>query len=209
MLRVEYLKIGNLPPVSFEVGDGRCLAIEGPSGSGKTRLLRAIADLDAADGQVFLNGQERLEVPAPEWRRLVRYAAAEPRWWTDTPRGAIPAGVASQERVPRLLAMLEMDEGLLDHATSALSTGERQRLALVRALADEPLVLLLDEPTSSLDAHAAALVEAMIRSEIEAGRMVLLASHDQGLIGRLSDESLILVRSRSAQSTSGAEEMIS
>ena len=64
MLRVEHLQAGTLPPLTFEVAAGECLAIEGPSGAGKTLLLRAIADLDPAPGQVFLNGAERNEMPA-------------------------------------------------------------------------------------------------------------------------------------------------
>ena len=84
LLRVEHLRIGELPPLSFEVADGECLAVEGPSGAGKTRVLRAIADLDPAPGQVFLDGAERNEMTGPEWRALVRYCSAEPAWWTET-----------------------------------------------------------------------------------------------------------------------------
>ena len=72
MLRVEQLKIGSMPPLTFSVPSGECLAVEGPSGIGKTRLLRAIADLDPADGYVYLNGRERLEMPADQWRAKVR-----------------------------------------------------------------------------------------------------------------------------------------
>ena len=64
MLRVEHLRIGQLPPLSFAVAGGECLAIEGPSGSGKTRILRAIADLDPVEGHLFIDGSERAEVPA-------------------------------------------------------------------------------------------------------------------------------------------------
>jgi ABC-type iron transport system FetAB ATPase subunit len=78
VLRVEHLQAATLPPLTFEVAAGECLAIEGPSGAGKTLLLRAIADLDPAPGQVFLSGAERNEMPAPVWRRSVRYCAAEP-----------------------------------------------------------------------------------------------------------------------------------
>ena len=59
MLRVDYLSVGGLAPLSFEAAAHECLAIEGPSGSGKTRLLRAIADLDAAAGYVYLEGVDR------------------------------------------------------------------------------------------------------------------------------------------------------
>lgn len=198
MLRVERLKVGALPPLSFEVGDGRCLAVEGPSGSGKTRLLRAIADLDPAPGQIFLDGLERMEAPAPVWRRSVRYAAAEPAWWSDTPRGALPRSLQAEDRIGRQLGALGLEPSCLDRPIAQLSTGERQRLALIRSVADEPKVLLLDEPTSSLDVKAAALVEELIRFQLLAQRIVILASHDRGLVERLSNERLILERPRIA-----------
>jgi ABC-type iron transport system FetAB ATPase subunit len=203
VLRVEHLKIGALPPLSFAVADGECLAIEGPSGSGKTRILRAIADLDPVEGQIFLDGVERREMPAPEWRKSARYTAAEPGWWTDTPQGTFPASPAIQQRIIRLLAAVGLDPDVLDRPVSLLSTGERQRIALVRGLLDEPKVLLLDEPTGSLDVASTALVEELIRFQMLAGRSVLLASHDGALIGRLAHARLQLAptdrNSRSAK----------
>lgn len=191
MLRVEHLKIGSLPPLSFAVAAGECLAIEGPSGSGKTRILRAIADLDPHEGQIFLDGDERREMSATEWRTAVRYAAAEPGWWTDTPRGTFPAAVPDA-RITRLLAAVGLGGEALDRPVAQLSTGERQRIALVRALADEPRVLLLDEPTAALDVAAAALVEELIRFQLLAGRSVLIASHDGALVARLAHARLQL-----------------
>lgn len=195
MLRVEHLRIGSLPPLSFSVANGECLAVEGPSGSGKTRILRAIADLDPVDGQVFLEGAERREMAPLAWRHAVRYVAAEPGWWTDTPRGTLPEVAGSRARVARLLAALGLSEDELDRPVSMLSTGERQRIALVRALVDEPSVLLLDEPTSSLDVGATALVEELVKFQLLAGRSVLVASHDTGLIGRLAHTRLQLAPS--------------
>ncbi|WP_072397005.1 ATP-binding cassette domain-containing protein [Hyphomicrobium sp. CS1GBMeth3] len=192
MLRVEHLRIGSLPPLSFAVAEGECLAIEGPSGSGKSRILRAIADLDPVEGQVFLDGTERRETGPQAWRRAVRFAAAEPGWWTDTPRGTLPSTASLQPRITRLLAAVGLDEGLLDRQVSLLSTGERQRIALVRALLDEPKVLLLDEPTAALDKAATALVEELIRFQLLAGRSVLIASHDAALIERLAHARLQL-----------------
>ncbi|HYD15600.1 MAG TPA: ATP-binding cassette domain-containing protein [Hyphomicrobium sp.] len=192
MLRVEHLRIGSLPPLSFAVANGECLAVEGPSGSGKTRILRALADLDPIDGQLFLDGIERREMPAPQWRKAARYAAAEPGWWTDTPRGTLPRGPGAQQRVARLLAALGLGEAILDRPVSLLSTGERQRIALVRALVDEPTVLLLDEPTGALDPASSALVEELIRFQLLAGRSVLIASHDAAMIGRLAHARLQL-----------------
>ena len=197
MLRVAHLKAGPLPPLSFQVGNGACLAVEGPSGSGKTCLLRAIADLDPAAGQVFLDGAERSEMSPQAWRKSVRYCAAEPGWWTPTPRPAfygapISAQEAGDSKVLRLLLRLGLTAGHLDRSIHLLSTGERQRLALARALFDEPRILLLDEPTASLDVASAALVEELLKFLLLGGRCILLASHDQGLIGRLSDARLQL-----------------
>ncbi len=192
MLRIEHLKVGTLPPLSFAVADGECIAVEGPSGSGKTRFLRAVADLDPAHGLVFVDGTERSELSAPSWRRLVRYAAAEPAWWTDTPRGSFPREATSSPRVGRLLASVGLEGGALDRPVAELSTGERQRLALVRAVLDEPRVLLLDEPTASLDPAAGGLVEELIRFQLLAGRSVLLASHDAGAVARLAHARLEL-----------------
>lgn len=195
MLRVEHLRIGSLPPLSFSVADGECLAIEGPSGSGKTRILRAIADLDPVDAQLFVDGDERREMSATEWRKAVRYAAAEPGWWSDTPRDSFPNISLALARVVRLLAAVGLDEDVLDRDVTHLSTGERQRIALVRALADEPKVLLLDEPTGALDIGSTALVEELLRFQLLAGRSVLIASHDQALIGRLAHARLQLAPS--------------
>ncbi|MDX2307499.1 MAG: ATP-binding cassette domain-containing protein [Hyphomicrobium sp.] len=192
MLRIENLKVGELEPISVEIADGECLAVEAPSGGGKTRLLRAIADLDAADGHIFLDGAERKEMPAPSWRKIVRYVAAEPGWWTDTARPTFPAETLARTRLQRLLSSVGLDEGHLDRPLAQLSTGERQRLAFVRALSDEPRVLLLDEPTSALDPGRTALVEEAVRFHLLQGRIAILSTHDLALAGRLRNKRLVL-----------------
>lgn len=198
ILRVEHIKIGSLHPISFEVGDGECLAIEGASGSGKTRLLRALADLDRARGRVFLDGVEQSELPGPQWRANMRYVAAEPGWWTDTAKGSFPRDAAAQARALRIVVALGLDPDQAEQPLRELSTGERQRLALARALADDPKVLLLDEPTSGLDQASAALVEEVVRFRLLAGHIVLLASHDTALLGRLSNIRLTLNKPQNA-----------
>jgi ATPase subunit of ABC transporter with duplicated ATPase domains len=132
-------------------------------------------------------------MPAHRWRKVVRYVAAEPAWWTDTPRGAFPAE-RDQARLTRQLASLGLSPNLLDRPISVLSTGERLRMALARAIIDTPRVLLLDEPTASLDTASAVLVEEMIRYQMLAGRSIVLASHDLQLIARVSHERLQLGR---------------
>lgn len=199
MLRVEHLRVGDLPPLTFEVADSECLAVEGPSGAGKTRLLRAIADLDPAPGQVFLDGAERNELPAPAWRKLVRFCPAEPAWWTNVPRAAFAS--AAGGRLDRLLNSMGLDPALLDRDVALLSTGERQRLALARAIVDEPKVLLLDEPTAALDPQSSALVEELIKYHMLSGRSALLVSHDRDQVERIAHARLLLPKSSHANAT--------
>lgn len=200
MLRVEHLQVRGLPRLSFEVPSGECFAVLGPSGSGKTLLLRALADLDPdtspdEPGHVTLGGQDRREMPAHRWRRLVRFVPAEPAWWAPTARDHLPANLDPS----RLLRSLALDAAILDRPLAQLSTGERQRLALVRAMLDEPKVLLLDEPTAALDAANAALVEELIRFQLLQGRSVVLVSHDHDQARRLAHAELHLAPPRAAE----------
>jgi ABC-type multidrug transport system ATPase subunit len=172
------------------------LAIEGPSGSGKTRLLRALADLDRCKGRIFLDGVEQSELPGPQWRAGMRYIAAEPAWWTDTAKGSFPTNAVALARASRLVVALGLTQADTERPLSELSTGERQRLALARALADDPKVLLLDEPTSGLDSASAALVEEVVKFRLLSGHIVLLASHDGGLLARLADARLTLSKTK-------------
>lgn len=183
MLKLENLKVYGLEPVSFEVGAGKCLAVQGPSGSGKTVLLRAIADLDPAEGRISLDGASRAGLTGPAWRARVRYAAAEPGWWDETPRSHF----RDAAKATKLARALGLDASLLDQPIGQLSTGERQRFALARALEDDPDILLLDEPTGALDAKATAQAEKLLRRRLKAGRTILLVSHDPKQVARLAD----------------------
>jgi putative ABC transport system ATP-binding protein len=84
LLHVRDLKRIGFGPISLDLDDGECVAVQGPSGAGKSLLLRAIADLDPSDGEVSLDGVRREAVPAPRWRRLVTYLSPEAGWWSDT-----------------------------------------------------------------------------------------------------------------------------
>ncbi len=147
---------------------------------------------------MFVDGAERGEVPAQQWRRTVRYVAAEPGWWSETPRGCFDPGAVESGRLDRQLDHVGLTRAHLDREISVLSTGERLRLAFVRALQGEPKILLLDEPTASLDPGSAALVEEQIRYQLYAGRIVVLSTHDAGLAQRLSHTRLKLPKPRAA-----------
>ncbi|GAB4232838.1 MAG: ATP-binding cassette domain-containing protein [Methyloligellaceae bacterium] len=192
MLRIENLTPFGLEPVNLEVGSGECLGVQGASGSGKTVLLRAIADLDLSGGRVFLDATERMSLSGPEWRRRVRYSAAEPGWWAETPREHFADPAWALDR----LAALGLEASLLDRPLARLSTGERQRLALVRAMEGDPDVLLLDEPTGPLDAEATAKVEALLTGCLREGKAILLVSHEPAQLRRMCRRAATLAKGR-------------
>ena len=182
-LRVAGLHSGLAGPFDLAVAAGECIAVAGPSGSGKSLLLRMIAEHDPNRGDVWLDGRERRSFPAPAWRRQVLYNAAETGWWSETVadhfRG--PAMDFARTMVPRL----GLASDLLDGAVLRLSTGERQRLALIRALACAPKVFLADEPTGALDQAATALVETILRERLADGVAIVLVTHSPEQAARL------------------------
>ncbi len=188
MLRVDHLAVLGLEPVSFEVGDGACLAVQGPSGSGKSLLLRAIADLDPNGGEVELDGLRRSDLPAPQWRERVCYLATDSGWWGET----VADHVRDWQAIAGELEALGLPESCRDWPVSQLSTGERQRLALLRALAIAPRVLLLDEPTSALDTAATAAVEKLIAARRADGLIVIWVTHDGEQAQRVASRRLLV-----------------
>jgi ABC-type iron transport system FetAB ATPase subunit len=175
-------------------GRGECIAIVGESGSGKSVLLRMIADLIPNEGTVLLDGAQRASWTAPAWRSMVVYQAAEPAWWDATARAHLPA--SEQKRAQALADALKLRAAALDTDLELLSTGERQRLALIRSLACRPRVLLLDEPASALDAASTAALEALLRSELERGTSVLVVTHSEEQAERLGQRCLRMASGR-------------
>ena len=181
-------------PFDLTLAAGECVAVTGPSGAGKSLLLRMIADLDPNEGQVWLDGRERHGWSPPAWRRQVVYNAAEAGWWTDHVAAHFPAPALAASRA--LAPRLGLDPALLDAAILRLSTGERQRLALLRALAGAPPVLLLDEPTGALDEHSTARVEALLAERLAAGTTILMVTHSPAQAARLGRRHLRLENGR-------------
>jgi ABC-type cobalamin/Fe3+-siderophores transport system ATPase subunit len=157
-----------------------------------------LVDLDRHTGRVFLDDVESQSVDAPEWRKMIGLLPAESQWWHDTvgPHfgGVVPAG----------LRKLGFDEDAMTWSVSRLSTGERQRLALLRLLANRPKALLLDEPTASLDkknvSHAENLI-AQYRDETDAP--VVWVSHDPDQAMRVAQRHFELRDGKLIEETSG------
>lgn len=182
MLSVRQLSAPGVTVDALQVADGDCVAVMGPSGAGKTRLLRAIADLDPNQGEVVADGVDRARVSGPAWRRVVGYVPAESGWWADTVSAHFPDAAGART----LLTELRLPADMLDWSVARLSTGERQRLALVRALVRAPRALLLDEPTGALDEAARTVVEALLRRQLQAGTPILMVTHDPSQAGRIA-----------------------
>ncbi|BEV70771.1 MULTISPECIES: ATP-binding cassette domain-containing protein [unclassified Paludibacterium] len=182
LMEVRALRRTGLLPVSFSLAAGECLAIAGPSGCGKSLLLRAIADLDPNEGEVRLAGAVRDAMPAPQWRRRVGYVPAEPGWWADTVGQHFDDWAAAQPLVTRLGLPADANAWPMTRPSS----GERLRLALVRALMNRPAVLLLDEPTAALDAAAVGLVESLVADQLAQGLAVVWVSHDPAQVTRVA-----------------------
>jgi phosphonate transport system ATP-binding protein len=180
--------------VGFAVADHEFVAVLGPSGAGKTTLFRCIAGLivpdrgstrlDAEDNKPTLESRRRLAVVFQQFNLVNRLTALEnvlagrlgyvPAW-----RGLL----RHFERADRLLALECLDRvGLLDHAldrADQLSGGQQQRVAIARALAQQPRLILADEPVASLDPNAAAGVMALLKSIATSDGVAVLCSLHQ------------------------------
>jgi len=178
--------------VSFAVNPGELLAIVGPSGAGKSSLLRLLNRLDEpTSGTVLLEGNDYREIPPRELRRKVGMVMQRPFVFRGSVAGNLRFGPQQQGRelgddeIQRLLR----DVGLSGYASEDvehLSGGEAQRVCFARALANQPAILLLDEPTSSLDEAAKLEVEAVIRRISEQGVTTVLVTHDLRQARRLA-----------------------
>jgi ABC-type multidrug transport system ATPase subunit len=198
-LRIKRLATKLIGPISFDIAAGECLALMGASGAGKSLLLRAIVDLDPSSGSVMVGAHARDDMPASEWRQRVALVPAESGWWADRVRDHFPATVDATELTDKLgLA------GSIEWEVGRLSSGERQRLALARALCRWPEALLLDEPTASLDEYATGLVEDLIRECCGKGMALLLVTHDRRQAERLAKRLLRMRDGRIDQASESA-----
>lgn len=187
-LQAAAIRCHGIGPLSLSVRAGECLCISGPSGSGKSLLLRSLADMEPHEGEVSWRGTAQQSLSGPEWRRRIGLLPAESAWWVervcDHFAGDGPREAMAQVGLPGKLWRASIDD---------LSTGERQRLALLRLLANQPQVLLLDEPTASLDPDSTRRVEALIQRYRESqGAPVIWVSHDPEQIARVADRHLRL-----------------
>jgi putative ABC transport system ATP-binding protein len=175
-----------LDGVSFQLRRSEAVVIQGPSGSGKTTLARVLATLLQPDsGSLLLDGQDADGIEPTRFRTRVAYIAQQPAMFPGTVAQNVMAGpglhrkTLAAERPQELLASVGLEASFLSHEARTLSGGEKQRVALARALANQPDVLLLDEPTAALDPEAAVQIVSLLRSLAAGGLSLVMVTHEQ------------------------------
>ncbi|MCD6485572.1 MAG: ABC transporter ATP-binding protein [Candidatus Odinarchaeota archaeon] len=202
----KYYQVGNntvkaLDGINLKIQKGRYVSIMGPSGSGKTTLFNMIGGLDRpTEGKVIVDGVDISKLDAYElaWLRVRKIGYIFQTFnlipvLTAIENVELPmifAGVEREERLRRAKELLER-VGLgdrLHHKITELSGGQQQRVAIARALANNPSIILADEPTANLDLHTGLHIINLLRElNKEKGISIITATHDLKMID-ISDE---------------------
>ncbi|MBT3348443.1 MAG: ATP-binding cassette domain-containing protein [Thiotrichales bacterium] len=181
LISIKQLTTHHIGPIDLSIKKSETVGISGSSGSGKTLLLRAIADLDPHNGELQLSGKDQLAFEPSVWRSRVAYLATESHWW-----GEIVGDHFNGDSEP-WLELAGFSQEALQWSVERLSSGEKQRLAIVRQLIRQPILLLLDEPTSSLDSKSAARIEKMLLTyQQQMGAAIVWVSHHHDQLSRVS-----------------------
>ncbi|NJK61382.1 MAG: ATP-binding cassette domain-containing protein [Synechococcaceae cyanobacterium SM2_3_1] len=193
--------------ISFSLPSGCSLALMGASGSGKTLLLRSLAGLDeVAAGSILLLGKAQQDWSMPEYRRQIMYLSQRPAIFAGTVEDNLKrvwqlqihqSRLYDREKILAYLEQLHYPSHFLEQPGATLSGGERQLLNLLRSLQLDPHVLLLDEPTASLDAATALRVESLLQTWVQAAeqRVCIWTSHQSDQLHRVCNTSLLLHKS--------------
>ncbi|WP_338740479.1 phosphate ABC transporter ATP-binding protein [Haloplanus salilacus] len=188
---------------SLAVENGETVAIVGPSGAGKSSFLRLLNRLDEpTGGTVYLDGTDYRTIPPERLRKRVGMVPQAPALREGTVRENVTLGprlrgeAIDEGRVEHLLDDVGLS-GYADRRASDLSGGEAQRVAIARTVINDPKVLLLDEPTASLDGESETAIERLLADLLATGeRTVVLVTHDERQAERLADRAARFVDGR-------------
>ncbi len=208
ILRVENLGYESdgktiLKDISFDLSRGEHLAIVGSSGSGKSTLLRLLNRLlEPSRGTVYFGGQDYKEIPPRELRRKIGLILQQPYLFPGMVADNLRFGPAqrgetiSDEAIAELLANVDLPD-FAARDVANLSGGEAQRVSIARTLANSPEILLMDEPTSSLDEESRQQVEKLVCGIAQRQELTfIIVTHDMEQAGRLADKALVLEQGR-------------
>jgi len=193
---------GRLEATSLRAEGGRLICIVGPNGSGKTSLLHTLAGIGAPGGEVRIGGTDPRTRGPDERRRLLSYLpASHDIGWPLTVRDLIALGLpgaANPSAIDAVVADLELG-ALAGRRVDHLSTGERNRALIARALVARPQLLLLDEPVANLDPLWQLKLMDHLRALVRrSGQTALLAVHDLELARHYADRLIVVDKGRVA-----------
>ena len=182
VLQVQDVRFLDLGPYTIDaIYPGRIIGLTGPSGAGKSLFLQALADLIPHEGQVSLDGKKQQTWDAPTWRKWVMLVPAEPLWWHSRAEDHFP------DQHSFRLSSLGIEPSRLNAPVSELSTGEKQRLSIARALSRRPRIVMFDEPTANMDADNAARIEQCVLDYLkEENAAAIWVTHDQSQLQRMA-----------------------
>lgn len=193
-----------LENISFDVLQGDRIAIVGPSGAGKTSLLRLLNRLtDVSGGNIYLEGQEIRQIPVLQLRQQVTLVPQESKLLGMTVREALsyplklrnlpPSTI--QQRLNTWMELTHLPSEWLDRTEAQLSVGQRQLVAIARALMIQPKILLLDEPTSALDAGRGSHLLKILSNLTDTAQItILMVNHQLELAQQFCSRVLFLQR---------------
>jgi D-methionine transport system ATP-binding protein len=195
-----------LENISFNVFQGDRIAIVGPSGAGKTSLLRLLNRLtDASGGNIYLEGQEIREIPVLQLRQQVTLVQQESKLLGMTVQEALsyPLNLRNlpqstiQQRLDTWMELVRLPSEWLTRSEAQLSVGQRQLVAIARALMIQPKILLLDEPTSALDAGRGFHLLNILSNVVETTHVtILMVNHQLELAQQFCSRVLFLQKGR-------------
>lgn len=199
---------GRLHETALSLAAGTLTGLVGPNGSGKTSLLHALAGIGGPQGEVRIDKVDlRSAGPAQRVRLLSFLPATRELRWPLHVRDLIRLGGATAAQAAEIEALLAL-EPVADRRVDRLSTGERSRVLIARALAPRPRLLLLDEPTANLDPlWQIRLMERLKATVGETGQAALVAIHDLDAAARYADRLIVMDEGRIAADGPAAEIM--
>ena len=199
--------------LTFSAGDGAITGLVGPNGSGKTTTLRLITGLFRPNsGQVLVDGIDPTLDPMSARLRIgaltdglgnyPRLTTHEHIWYFGQLRGMSAAELEPRTRF--LLDLFDMGE-IADRRAQGFSLGERMKLALARAMVNDPPNILLDEPANGLDVRSARALRTLLERLRDAGKCVLLCSHLMAEVSLVCDSVIVIARGQAVAQGSPAE----
>lgn len=200
-----------LDRVDMTAYKGEVLVILGPTGSGKSTLLRMLNRLEVPDsGKIFLDGTDVEALDVTELRRKVGMVFQSPvviegSVGDDILYGRKLRNDSEKNLAVRFASTAGLSEDFINRTTKELSVGEKQKVAIARALANEPEILLMDEPTSALDPSSKLHIENLIRDTVHNGPTIIMVTHDVDQARRLADRVLILIKGKGIAEGPGSE----